>query len=179
MRAMTAAASARRSNDGPSTWPIGRPTIGALRKKAIAESPPAMTQTNVPTRLVLIPSCAARSVDSAAARTATPNRDRRRKAERATPLATTTSTAITWLPRNTTGDHVKAKLNGVGNCWLARSRPKARGKMSSKADSSWAMPMVATVRMSRGALAKRRTNRNSATPPTIRALVSPTASPTK
>ena len=96
---MTAAARALKSNPGPSTEPMGTPTMGARRTDAAAASPAASTQTSVPTRRMGMPSCAARSDDSAAARMAMPYRLVRRNVVRPVMAISTTMTATRWLPR--------------------------------------------------------------------------------
>ena len=65
IRPMTAAASARTRIVGPSTLPIGSPTIPARRKMATVASTVATTHTIVWSRFTGTPSSAARSEFSA------------------------------------------------------------------------------------------------------------------
>ena len=60
-------------------------------------------------------------------------------------------------------NHSNSRLQGVGNrCRLSSADASGRAKM--RAWASWARPMVATNRITRGAVNKRRTTVSSATP---------------
>lgn len=69
---ITAAASARSKRLGPSTAPIDTPWIGSRNSTPRPDRPAATTHTTVWRRFTGMPRSAARSADSAEARTATP-----------------------------------------------------------------------------------------------------------
>ena len=85
-----------------------------------------MIQTSVPMRLTGMPSSAARSADSADARTAMPMRVRRKNAPSASATIGTTMRISRCEPRKTTGSHVNVKSNGTGGCG-AVSKSNSRG----------------------------------------------------
>ena len=147
IRATTAAASAISSTFGPPTEPIATPWIGSRRIVPIPASPAAMTHTKVLTRRTGIPRRAARSADSAEARIAIPNLERRKKIVRATATTGTTSITSRCPPLKTTGSQLK--VHEIGSGWGISSRSNSCGTNSAPASQSWAMPMVATVSTSR------------------------------
>ena len=74
MRPMTAAASARSSSAGPERGADGHALDRQAQQHARPDRPAAITHTSVLMRLTGMPSSAARSADSADARTAMPTR---------------------------------------------------------------------------------------------------------
>ena len=72
MRPITAAASARVKRVNPPMAPNWKPTTGASRMAATADSRPAITHTISDTRLTRTPRSRARSLFSAVARAASP-----------------------------------------------------------------------------------------------------------
>ncbi len=74
----------------------------------------------------------------------------------------------TSLPKNFVLDNpdptVKLRLMNAGNC-VVLVFPIQIGRASESATSSWVTPMVATVRIKRGARKKRRRNANSTMTP--------------
>ena len=83
--------------------------------------------------------------------------------------------ASTSLPWKRTTPMWNEKLNGDGKLCGATLAPKARGSPISPKTSSWAMPIVATVRIRRGARAKRRMITNSMNTPRTTPLARPTS----
>ncbi len=75
-----------------------RPTMGARRKMATADSTAASTHTSVETRATGMPSSEARSPFSAAARTAMPMSVKRKKAPRPAQMRTVATIATTKFP---------------------------------------------------------------------------------
>ena len=65
-----------------------------------------------------------------------------------------TTRAMTWLPVKVIGATSNVMSKGATIFWLIGSRPQIIGMSSDATVSSCEMPMVATVRMSRGARAK-------------------------
>ena len=92
------------------------PWIGSRRSTARPDSPAAITHTNVPMRLTGTPSSAARSADSADARTAMPTRVKRKNATRPSVTSGTTTMITMWPALNVTGNHWKRQWNGSGGC---------------------------------------------------------------
>ena len=155
IRPMTAAASARSIRLGPSTWPICTPWMGRRSSTPMPDMPAAMTHTSVLIRLTGTPRSEARSDDSAEARIAMPRRERRKNSPRPSARSGTTTMISRCPPLNTTGNQCHWKSNGTGGCG-AWSKSNSFGSPSSTNERIWAMPMVATVRTRRGAVAKRR-----------------------
>ena len=73
------------------------------------------------------------------------------------------------LPRNTTGEISNEKSNGDGNDWGGTLMSNALGRIASTPASNPAMPMVTTVRISRGAAKNRRMKTNSTSAPSATA----------
>jgi hypothetical protein len=73
------------------------------------------------------------------------------------------------------GASSKEKANGAIGGWDSGSFPHRCGTPSEATVSSWARPIVATVRISRGARVKRSITTPCTSPPTTTAPRSPTA----
>ena len=142
----------------------------------------ATTQTPASRRPTGTANMAARSLRSAAARTAMPMSVRARTrataamARTATTTATNSSVWKTVVPNSSWNDP------GMRNVLLgaARSvRPHRRGINRAPTARNWARPMVATVSTSRGDLRKRRTTTRSMASPMTTAATRPMTSPPK
>ena len=177
MRPMTAAASAGSSSDGPSTVPSESPTIPARRNTARNASNDANIHTTECTRRTGMPSSAARSASSAQARMATPRRVRRNSASPTNASGITTS-ATTSFPPKVNGSTVNERSNGAGKLCGGRPTPNHPGRSNPSPASSWARPMVATVRISRGDRKNRRITSSSTAAPRTTAAAIPTTKAT-
>ena len=181
MRPITHAASERTRIAGPSTLPRESPSAPARRNTATKASTAAMVHTTSCTRLTGMPSSTARSALSALARTAMPRLVKRKNAARAALQTTTAITAMTWLALKMMGEISKESSKGAGKvCGGVGSSNvpgnalwASRGKARPRATRSCARPRVATVRMRRGALAKRRMMPNCTSAPSPTASSSP------
>ena len=178
MRPMAAAASVGSSRGRPRALPMGSPMTPARRMRATVASREATAQTTMLTRLTGTPRSEARSELSAQARTATPMWVRLRNQAKATIATGTAAMASRSLPWNTTLWKRKAKLKGEWKFCGATLTWKAAGSPTSAAASTALRPRVATVRMSRGALAKRRMTTNSTMIPSATPATSPVRMPT-
>ena len=105
----------------------------------------------------------ARSASSAQARMAMPSAGARGTARARRTRRGITITAITSLPPNRNGSMVNDRLNGAGKLCGGTATSNQRGSRSPRPASTCARPMVATVRIRRGARKNRRITRNSTT----------------
>jgi hypothetical protein len=174
-RPRASAARALSSVVSPTGVPSGRPSMPARRYRARNASAAASDHTQVCSRPTGMPSSEARSARSAAARTAMPTLVNRRNAA--------TSSIASGASTQATGKSA-SKMNGltwschvIGTAMLLVSGvlPHRRGSISAAKASNWASPMVATVRISRGARKNRRTIASSTIAPTTRAAARPRA----
>ena len=179
MRAITAAARAGSSTAGPVlTAPGAIPVKGALRMKASAASPPASIQTIVVLRRTGIPRSRARSVFSAAARTAVPWSVRRRNQASASSTKGATSTiSISSPPRRFT-PRSSSRSRGTANGPVRLTKSRALEPTISMPPSTWARPMLATVTTRRDASRKRRSTSTSTPAPRAMPPATPSASAT-
>jgi len=98
----------------------------------------------------------------------------RRKNQASPPRATATTTrARTWSPVKMKGNRLKRKWKGVLKVVRGWRWAKREGSPISNPPRTWAMPMVATVRIRRGALKKRRITTTSMSHPVTRAAARP------
>ena len=141
--------------------PGARPRLNARRVATI--------QTTVCRRLTGMPSRAARSARSADARMAMPTSVRRRKTARAIITSGATIRAATSSAPKISGSMVKRMSQGRSRAWAWGRSPHRRGRSRAHAPRRVASPMVATVRMSRGASKKRRMMASSTMAPTTTA----------
>ena len=105
---------------------------------------------------------------------------RPRNQARAAMTTGTTATISMWLPRRMTGSMVRLRSIGDTNPPSGPApAPNSSGMSSSMPPSTWARPIVATVRTSREERAKRRITRNSTMPPRAKPSATPTPMATK
>ena len=175
MRASTAAARAGSSSAGPASTVGGSAWIGAVSMTVRADSSPAMAHTMVDRRRTGMPSTSARSAFSDAARTATPSDVRVRNHASAPATTGTMITMTTWFPVNSTGSSVKLDDSGVRNEFVTSGCPNSDGRPASTPPRIWARPMVASVRMRRGAQKNRRMTTRSTSAPVAAAATAPSA----
>ena len=173
MRAMTAAASGASSDSAPLAWPRLGPRIWLERMAATPDSPPASTHTIRDRCRTGTPRSRARSFESAAARTATPVSLRPKNQARAPSTTGVATRARTSLASKTSGPTVNDRWNGAVKPVMGLRWAKARGSSTSAAPRIWATPTVATVRIRRGAVKKRRTTTASISAPDRRATTRP------
>jgi hypothetical protein len=173
MRPTMRAASALSRTVSPTGEPSGRPTTPAWRNSARNDSAAATAQTMVCRRPTGMPSRAARSARSAAARTATPTSVNRRNAATAIIASGASTHATRWSASNTSGATSARQVNGAVIEVLSGSSPQMLGTMREANESNWARPIVATVRIRRGWRKKRRTTASSTTAPTTTAAARP------
>ena len=134
-----------------------------------------ITHTMVWIRATGTPRVAARSARSATARTAMPILVYRMKSAKAPSTSGTMMNAIRSLSLKKMPPISTLMSNGGFSSGRPMSlNPNQRGMNSARAVNSWAMPMVATVRTSRGARENRLMNVRSTTKPRKMALTRPT-----
>ncbi len=160
---MTAAARARTSVAGPNMLrSCEAPTCEAIRYSESVANAPAMAHTMVETRLGLMPEMRARSGFSAEALTLLPTAVRVRNQPRASATTGTTMTMDSSGPAMSTEPMVWLAPMANGN---GAPTTVILGSAASTANESWAMPMVATSTMTRGASNRRRITMSSMTAP--------------
>jgi hypothetical protein len=165
MRPMTAAASARSNTCGPNAVPSGSPSTPARRIMPIAATSDASAHARLCTRPTFTPSSEARSALLALARNAMPMFVYRRNANSSTvtvSVATTASSSGAWKMN---GEISNRKSNGAGRLCGGSTAPKKLGTAVPSPARSCARPIVATMRISRGACANRRITTNSTAEP--------------
>ena len=86
---------------------------------------------------------------------------------------------MTWSALKTIGSSTNRMVNGAWIWVVVGVLPQMTGMNSEPTASSWARPMVATVRIRRGALKKRRMMASSTTLPSTTAASSPRATAKK
>ncbi len=185
IRAVSADASAARL----AVLTAGSPTTPARRNSPMKLMTVARDHTSICRVLTGMPRRDARSARSAEARRAAPTIVRRRNTARAMTTSGATTMAMASLAVKSRGPMVKSSLNGACTLRLANAfslpAPVAeftcfwRNSSSPITVKSWERPMVATVRMRRGARKKRRMIRTSTSAPTASAATSPMPSPRK
>ena len=151
---MTSAASAWTSALIRSALPSGTPSTPLCSQRARNESPAASDQTIVDSRPTGMPSIAARSPRSAAARIARPVRVAPRNQATNAIAAGATIAATRSLALSTTPSTSKRQSRGTEIRSAANSRPHSRGVTIASATSSDVTPIVATVSTIRDALAE-------------------------
>ena len=124
---------------------------------------PVSAHTTVDTRPGWIPANRARSGSAAVARMARPHADHRTQMLSATTAAADATNKMNSPPSMRMPNHSSSRFQGVGNRSLL-SAAEASGRANMRAWASWASPMVATSRITRGAVNRRRTTVNSASP---------------
>ena len=165
----------RRAGRRSSAWrPPAATTTLARSSTPTKPRTVAMTQTAVWSRRTGMPSRAARSPLSDAARMATPTSVKRMKAARA-PMITGTDHQGHQV---VAGERRAGRRRSAGSTARSGSRRgcRRRNRRGSRIEtkvSSCDSPMVATVRISRGALVKRRMTASSTTAPRTTAAASP------
>ena len=179
IRPITSAASAWTSALIRSALPRGTPSTPLCSQRARNESPAASDQTIVDSRLTGIPSIAARSPRSAAARIAKPVRVAPRNQATNAIAAGATIAATRSLAFSTTPSTSKRQSRGTEIRSAANSRPHSRGVTIASATSSDVTPIVATVSTIRDARRKRRMTATSTAAPSTSDAIPPTASPTQ
>ena len=165
IRPITSAANAWTSALTRIALPSGTPSTVACRNRARNDSPAASDHTIVDRRATGMPSIAARSPRSAAARTARPVWVAPRNRATPTIASGATMAAIRSLALSTTEPISNVQSNGAAMRSDAALRPQSRGVMIASTTRSVAMPIVATVSTRRDALRKRRTSATSTTAP--------------
>lgn len=173
IRPMTTAARAWTRIVAGRTLPIGIPTEPARRNMARKASTLAIAHTTVWRRFTGTPSIAARSARSAAPRIATPTLERRRNSASATSAAGTRIRVRTSFALKRVGATVKLSSNGGAMRSPKPSPRKRRGRNSAAPVRSWDRPMVATMRIRRGARKNRRITRISTRIPSTTAAARP------
>ncbi len=153
--------------------PIGSPTTPARSHAPLKARRVATIQTTVWSRLTGMPRRAARSARSAEARTAMPTSVRRRNTARAIITSGATTRAASSSAPKMIGSTVNWMSQGRSRAWADGRSPQSRGSNRLQAPSRVARPMVATVRISRGASKKRRMTSSSTRAPTTRAASRP------
>ncbi len=154
---MTSAASAWTRATMLSAVPTGTPVMPARRNRARNDSPAATAHTSVDSQATGMPSICARSLCSAAPRTAVPSRVLPRNSATATIAIGATIRAMKSLALRMNVPIVSFQSTGGGmRCEVALS-PHMRGTSRASTASSWVMPIVATVRTSRDDLVNRLT----------------------
>ena len=127
---------------------------------------PATVQTNSWTIFGSIPDMRARSALLAEACTVWPNTVRFRNQDKPRARRGTTTRMVAFGPvTRTPRTSSQVKFTGMGKRWL-RSRTRS-GYEARMACMSWAMPMVATSTMTRGASNSRRMTARSTVAPTV------------
>ena len=162
-RAISAAVSARRSDPAPRSLRVpADPSMPPMRIIATVATPPPRAHTNVEIDFGLTPRRRARSGFTAAARMVRPISVRLRNQPRpsATSGTTTTTATSAGLIRRSPMKNSRLKGNGYPARALSMS-----GNASRMAALSWLTPMVATSRITRGAVNSRRTTASSMTAP--------------
>ena len=161
---------------GPRTVPIGSPTELARSHIARKARSVATVHTTVCRRRTGMPSVLARSARSALARTAVPASLRRSQSASAMKATGMRIIAMMSLPEKTVPLTSKLAEKGASSrVWAKASLPNAWGRNSAAPVSTWARPIVATVRMRRGARKKRRMMSISTTTPSTSAATTPMA----
>ena len=167
MSATTAAARAGRRMATPAAASTGRPSPGALSMTVRAARAPVMTHTREESRCTGKPRRKARSALSAMPRMARPPSVRSRNQVRAPSTRGTTAMSSRSLPVRMTGSTATwTSLRPVAKLPTSLGESSQPGRNSSMPPSTWARPMVATVRARRGARSKRRMTSRSQSQPT-------------
>ena len=167
----TAAARPGKRMVGPAAASSARPSLGARSTTVRAASPPVSAHSSRDSWVTGMPSSRARSMFSAMPRTAVPASVLRRNHTSAPNTAGTTATSSRSFPLNVEeATVISCEVRAVSNPVTRASTPSQPGMKRAAPPSTWARPMVATVRTSRGAVWNRRI--------TSRSLAAPTATPT-
>ena len=161
---MSAAVSARRRRPGPSeaaSITVPSPFSGATSTAVMADRNPAMVHTAVDMALVLMADSRAASGFSAEARMAVPYLVRSKNSARAAVSAGTTMSTSSCSLRIRVPKSSQRPSKGVGKLATAVKL----GSQKPARNTTCAAPIVATNRITLGALANRRTTVNSMSPP--------------
>ena len=174
MPVTTAAASAGSRIDGPAAASKLTPWLGALSTTARAASPPAIDHSRSDSWLTGMPTRRARSMFSAMPRTAVPASVPLRNQTRPASTSGTTATSSRSLPLKVTGSIVHCLSDSeVSKPGMRSAAPNQPGMNRAMPPSSWARPIVATVRTRRGALMNRRMTSRSVSAPTTTPAATP------
>ncbi len=174
------AASAVTSAVSPNVGSRGRPRMAAWKKMLTNERTPATTQVADCKRPTGMPSMEARSRRSPAACTAIPMSLRVNQIDTAARHTIETTTATRSLTSNTTGATRQLTCHGNVTAALAIGFwPQMRGISKLRTTRSWASPIVATVRTSRGERRNLRTTTISTVAVRRIEATRPVARPTK
>ena len=176
-RPMTSAASAKTKFEIANAPPIGTPKIPARKNKARNDKTDANIQTTVDSQPTGIPRSAARSLRSAAARTAVPRVVFDKNKPTATIANGATIRAMRSLALRMNVPIVNFQSIGGSIRWDAATSPHIFGTSSASTVSNWVIPKVATVKTSRGERTNRRTMANSTIAPRTNAPTRPTPKP--
>ena len=179
MRPITTAPSARSRKVGPRTVPMGSPTAPARSHIPKNASTVATVQTIVCRRRTGTPSVAARSARSALPRTATPMLLSRSQAASAMNAMGIAIIAITSLPLKIVLPTWNLTENGGSRRLVWKSWPNAWARNRPAPIRTWERPIVATVRIRRGARKNRRMISVSTTIPSKTAATRPVVNATK
>ena len=179
MRATTAAVNGASSRAGPPTAPRSLPRIGADSSDAMPERPAATIHVTRDSRRTGMPSRSARSFESAAPRMAMPVSLLVKNHASATRTPGTTARASTWSPMKTKGCTRNVTWKGVLKVLIALRCENRVGSQISRAPRIWSRPIVATVRIRRGASKNRRITVASTSAPVPTANARPIGSAAK
>lgn len=155
------------------------PSIGAASIEPRPDSPAATIQLSRESRRTGMPSSRARSLESAAPRTAMPRSVRPKNHASPARTATTEPMAAMWSPVKTMGPTVTLTWNGVVKVARGFRSENRGGRMIWTAPMSWATPSVATVSSRRGAVKNRRTTTRSTSAPVAIAATRPMGTATR